>query len=457
MGEYDLQQLQQSPQNQGLGLPEQILPLPVGHSGVVTHGSHGGPTVWYASPDGELIERKPIARLRAPVQPPSSTPASSNLRHPPMEPATESTPTLYRTSQLPTTGPDGSSNLATKAQLKFDADLNNMALGWSHDEWHAKRRLVHFTRSQEGGTITSSFKPISLQEITPNTIVISCIFREDKNECYVTSVDTIYLLEALVSVRFTVEEKNRIRRNLEGYKPLTVTKAKQDCEDFFKVIMSFPNPKPRNIEKDVKVFPWKILSNAIKKIISKYSACYLKPEEMVGLGKLPPQPIGWAPGRSPPTSIPPPSTTSTTQSPTRHHATLSSSSSGSYMPPPQAPGTSGSVTSSISMSPMMRNDMKTFTGTSLSSSNNGHHRTSTLGSVAEDEPLSSSMNGNHVHHLNNNLGDSTITHAYQPTSSLDTHQQQYEVSEGIDELATPHAYQTTSGMENDNNNPFRFG
>jgi hypothetical protein len=30
----------------------------------------------------------------------------------------------------------------------------------------------------------------------------------------VTSVDTIYLLESLVAVRFTVEEKNRIRRNL---------------------------------------------------------------------------------------------------------------------------------------------------------------------------------------------------------------------------------------------------
>ena len=38
--------------------------------------------------------------------------------------------------------------------------------------------------------------------------------------------------------------------------------------------MGFPNPKPRNIEKDVKVFPWKILAHALKKIISKYSASY---------------------------------------------------------------------------------------------------------------------------------------------------------------------------------------
>jgi hypothetical protein len=447
-GEYELQ-LQQSPQGQQLPLPDKNGNI-IGASGVVGHSVQGGPTVWYSTPDGEMIERKPIARLRAPVQPPSSTPASSNLRHPPMEPATESTPTLYRTSQLPSTGPDGSSNLATKAQLKFEADLNNMALGWSHDEWHAKRRLVYFDRKQDGGIITSSFKPISLQEITPNTIVISCIFREDKNECYVTSVDTIYLLEALVAVRFTVEEKNRIRRNLEGYKPLTITKSKQDCEDFFKVIMSFPNPKPRNIEKDVKVFPWKILSNALKKIISKYSASFLKPEEMVGPGKLPPQPIGWAPGRSPP---PPPTASlslSSNSSPTRQPISLSAS----YNAPPPAPGTSGSTSSSLNMSPSLRSEIKPFGATSLSSSSNGHHRTSTLGSVAEDETLGSSMNGMN-HHIHQDIGDRTITHQHgYTTSDMHNHQLEYDQPDEADELATPHAYAAV-GAESENN-PFRF-
>lgn len=85
-----------------------------------------------------------------------------------------------------------------------------------------------------------------------------------------TSVDTIYLLESLVANHFTVEEKNRIRRNLEGYRPMTVSKGKPDSENFFKIIMGFPSPKPRNIEKDVKVFPWKILAPALKKIVGKY-------------------------------------------------------------------------------------------------------------------------------------------------------------------------------------------
>ncbi|KAJ2476882.1 hypothetical protein IWW47_006270, partial [Coemansia sp. RSA 2052] len=108
----------------------------------------------------------------------------------------------------------------------------------------------------------------------PNSIVVSCIYWEEKQDFFVTSVDCIHLLESLIAVRFTVEEKNRIRRNLEGFRPLTVSKCKPDSADFFKLIMSFPNPKPRNIEKDVKVFPWRILPMALKKIIGKYTASY---------------------------------------------------------------------------------------------------------------------------------------------------------------------------------------
>ncbi|KAF2089348.1 hypothetical protein K490DRAFT_37834, partial [Saccharata proteae CBS 121410] len=161
-----------------------------------------------------------------------------------------------------------------KAVLKIEGDVEAMAENWTKDEWEAKRRLVQFQRRQSGSTITTSFKAVSPEERLPHSICISCIWWAEKEECFVTSVDTIYLLESLVAVRFTVEEKNRIRRNLEGFRPLTVSKAKAESEEFFKVIMGFPNPKPRNIEKDVKVFPWKILSHALKKIIGKYSASY---------------------------------------------------------------------------------------------------------------------------------------------------------------------------------------
>ncbi|KAG9243093.1 hypothetical protein BJ878DRAFT_136095 [Calycina marina] len=159
-----------------------------------------------------------------------------------------------------------------KAKLEIHGDLDSVAHGWSDAEIESKRRLVHFRRSQSGCTITATFQPVSPEDWQQDSICISCIHWEERRECFVTSVDTIYLLEQLVAARFTVEEKNRIRRNLEGFRPLTVSKGKPESEEFFKVIMAFPNPKPRNIEKDVKAFHWKDLASALKKIIGKYSA-----------------------------------------------------------------------------------------------------------------------------------------------------------------------------------------
>ena len=157
-----------------------------------------------------------------------------------------------------------------RARLELHGDLSDMAVGWTVNEWQTGRRLVQFWRKQEGTSIHATFRPILPDQYVPNSIVVSCIFREDRNECFITSVDTIYLLEALVASRFSIEEKNRIRRNLEGFRPETVSKHKKGTEAFFKRIMSFPDPKPRNIEKDVKTFPWRILGPALSKVVSKY-------------------------------------------------------------------------------------------------------------------------------------------------------------------------------------------
>jgi hypothetical protein len=204
-------------------------------------------------------------------------------------------PVLVRATSLPQAGGPSASQpfnpysmYQTKAILKIDGDLDKMSEEWTQEELDAKRRLVEFKRSQHGSTITTSFAPVTPEARPTRSICVSCIWWEEKDECFITSVDTIYLLEQLVNVRFTVEEKNRIRRNLEGFRPMTVSKAKADSEDFFKVIMGFPNPKPRNIEKDVKVFSWKVLAQALKKIISKY-VCITSIEHSVKLILFSPQ------------------------------------------------------------------------------------------------------------------------------------------------------------------------
>ncbi|KAL9128910.1 MAG: hypothetical protein Q9217_002500 [Psora testacea] len=196
--------------------------------------------------------------------------------------SSHSNPILVRTTTLQQSGSSGSAPAAVsskgfnpymypqKAILKIHGDLDSMTEDWTPAELDAKRRLVQFSRSQTKSTINATFTPVAPEDRQPNSICISCIWWEERQECFATSVDTIQLLEQLVALRFTVEEKNRIRRNLEGFHPETVSKGKADSEEFFKIIMGFPHPKPRNIEKDVKVFPWKILGHALKKIISKY-------------------------------------------------------------------------------------------------------------------------------------------------------------------------------------------
>ena len=161
----------------------------------------------------------------------------------------------------------------TQAVLDIIGNLDAMAKDWSTEEWKEKRRIVLFRKKQNGNHLEMSFKPVPIRERLPRSICISCIYWAEKNECFVTSVDAIYLLEHFLAApsRYTVEEKNRIRRNLEGFKPLTVSKAKVESVEFFEVIMGLGNPKPRNIEKDIKVFAWKTLGPALKKIISKYS------------------------------------------------------------------------------------------------------------------------------------------------------------------------------------------
>ncbi|KAI0188858.1 hypothetical protein F4808DRAFT_454152 [Astrocystis sublimbata] len=194
-------------------------------------------------------------------------------------------PRLKRTSTIQAAGPLAGSmytQCSSKATLKINGDLESMANNWNAEECSEGRRIVQFFKKQQGTTLTASFKSVSVNNKPPQGNFVSCIYWAEKHECYVTSVDTIALLDKLLTGGvhpFNVDEKNRIRRNLEGYRPLTVSKTKPESEAFFKVIMGFGIPKPRNIEKDVKVFPWKKLAPALQKIVSKYS---VDPEHLPG-------------------------------------------------------------------------------------------------------------------------------------------------------------------------------
>lgn len=236
-----------------------------------------GPSLPY---NGHVSYGSEGSSVIGPTSSPMGPGAMSSISDGSANPALVRTSTLSYDAVVPAAGinqafdPYSMYNSNSKANLKLQGDLNSMAQieTWTPQEVTTQRRLVRFRRNQSGSNINASFEPVTVEDHAraPGHIYVNCIWWKEKQECFITSVDTIQLLESLVAVRFTVEEKNRIRRNLEGFRPATVSKTRPDCEEFFKTIMGFPNPKPRNIEKDVKVFPWKILGTALKKIIGKY-------------------------------------------------------------------------------------------------------------------------------------------------------------------------------------------
>ncbi|KAG6820880.1 hypothetical protein H0H93_010224 [Arthromyces matolae] len=170
-------------------------------------------------------------------------------------------------------GAKGDSNIQTPL-LQLITPLSTICENWNPNENAVGRRLVRFSKVQDGRRLVVSCEPITPDEYRETDSVISCIYRDENRTCYVTSVDIIFLLERLTNSDFPVEEKNRIRRNLEGLRPTTVSKHKHGFEEFFQRIMEFPDPKPRNIEKDLKVFEWSLLDQALEKILSKYVCAF---------------------------------------------------------------------------------------------------------------------------------------------------------------------------------------
>ena len=160
---------------------------------------------------------------------------------------------------------------SSSPSLNIDGDLDDMSRGWTQKEKEAKRRVVEFKPEQNGTLISLTFRPVTLEQCDLDRANVSCIFWEDRDKTYVTSIDIIRLLERLRGGECTVDEKGRIRRSLEAYDPLTVAESNPERRSLFELIMDFPPPKPRNIRTAVKVFPWETLPGILQKMAGKLS------------------------------------------------------------------------------------------------------------------------------------------------------------------------------------------
>lgn len=190
-------------------------------------------------------------------------------------------PTSRRRVQSFTRRRSGNSKVWGKLTFVNRPDLLGDFNQWSSQERQENRRIVAFHKVVHGDVIQLDCFPVAAQDYKENMITISCIRwvpgppheiqHKHAGKCVFTSVDIIILLERLADKTFEVQEKNRIRRNLEGYHPETV-KKEGHTNLFFNQVMSYIHPKTRNIEKDIKVFLWADIVRALRKVFQKYSS-----------------------------------------------------------------------------------------------------------------------------------------------------------------------------------------
>lgn len=175
--------------------------------------------------------------------------------------------------QLMTTPPPSMHPYNQRTSLRFvedPAQFLDMS-AWPPLAQQQKRRLVRFWRENPTTLHCEAIDQEDYQPFRSNSMcVVSCIYLDCFQGCAITSVDVLILLEILLELDLSrKEDKNRLRRNLEKYKPITVYKADQSMNPAFYQIMSYKNPKPRNIEKDIKIFPWSLVPTMLINIFQK--------------------------------------------------------------------------------------------------------------------------------------------------------------------------------------------
>ncbi|KAI9280523.1 hypothetical protein BY458DRAFT_553391 [Sporodiniella umbellata] len=180
--------------------------------------------------------------------------------------------------------PNSSYAAVGKAMVVFQPKcMESMMYEWSRHEAVAGRRIVHFksVTTQVDPTIPlrkievdcEPFIDLGVYQLPPGECLISCIYYKQQEDFFITSTDIIRLLESVLSVEFTKEEKNRMRRNIQYMGPITITRdnTKQNSDAMFsRQLMAYKCPAARKIDKDIKIFRWSMVSEAIIKVSKNF-------------------------------------------------------------------------------------------------------------------------------------------------------------------------------------------
>jgi hypothetical protein len=159
--------------------------------------------------------------------------------------------------------------------LSIEGDLDLMEKDWKPSEENAGRRLVRFSRKQLGSLVELSFATHA--PCNPHRekleVVISCISLPDHEGLWVTSFDIVRLATYVLQIPLNTEMKNRARRNMASVDCKTLLRVipnEHSKTEAFTTIMEFEDPKPRSIEKSIKIYKWNVLEMCLSKILQRF-------------------------------------------------------------------------------------------------------------------------------------------------------------------------------------------
>ena len=149
-----------------------------------------------------------------------------------------------------------------------------MMEGWGGREYQNGRRLVCFVREQSLSRVTINIQKhesCNGHEEKPY-VVISCIQLPDRDGFWVTSFDIVRLAEYILDIPLNTDMKNRARRNMASVDYTTLPRIARQAgkKDSFYTVMDFGEPKPRSIEKSLKVYKWNVLHVCLSKILYRF-------------------------------------------------------------------------------------------------------------------------------------------------------------------------------------------
>lgn len=155
--------------------------------------------------------------------------------------------------------------------VRLLSSTEDMMYNWTAAETRCGRRLVRFsvTRHEDGHRMVAC-RAISPSEYTEDFDLANTFsyIARPSGGFVITSVDLLHLAELLYGDKSSIPEKNRLRRHLERLHPQCVGRHR-DNGGLYSRIAAFDKPRPLSITKDVKVFNWAKLPQALEFIMAK--------------------------------------------------------------------------------------------------------------------------------------------------------------------------------------------